>query len=195
MNRLADRFAAVVEDFQLDGGWQRRLKSRQYRLDGVHGGDGVGPRLTLDRQHDSPPVHVPTGHLVVFHAVQHRGDLVQPHRRAVAIGDDQRAIGGGGFQLAVGLDGDALAGAVEGSDRLVDVAVPNGLAQFVQTDAARRQPIRVGLHPHREFLGAENPHLGHPGDGGQPLGQHGFGVFVDHRQWQGRRGHGNEKNR
>ena len=46
--------------------------------------------------------------LVVLDAVEHVGQLVEPHRRAVAVGDDDRLVGRGRHQLAVGLDDERL---------------------------------------------------------------------------------------
>ena len=65
----------------------------------------------------------PARDLVVLHAVDHPPEVREPHRRAVAVGDDQRRKAGGVGELPVGLDRVGLVGAPQRAGRQVDVAV------------------------------------------------------------------------
>ena len=70
-------------------------KTREQVLDAVGNGDGVGAGLALDGEDDGAAVELvfvePGGGLVVFHAVDDGAEFIQPHRRAVAVGDDHAA--------------------------------------------------------------------------------------------------------
>ncbi len=55
-------------------------------------------------------------------AVDDLADVVEPHRRAVAIGDDDVAKAGGVEELVVGVEGDGLVRALEVALRPVDAS-------------------------------------------------------------------------
>ena len=113
---------AVVEDVQVDRGRQLLAELRAGALEhAVHHLDGVGAGLPLDGQHDRALVVEPAGDLVVLHAVDDAAELLQAHRRAVAIGDDHRAVGRRVDELAGGLHGEGLVRAVQRAGGQVDV--------------------------------------------------------------------------
>jgi hypothetical protein len=99
--------------------WRKRGSKRADRVDDL---DGVGARLALDRQDHRALVVVPAGDLVGLHAVDDAPELLEPHRRAVAIGHDQRPESLGVLQLAGRHDVEHLVLAVERAGREVHVA-------------------------------------------------------------------------
>ena len=88
-----------------------------------------------------------------------RGHVVEPHRRAVAVGDD-RAAGncGRALELAGGLRVKALALAAQRAGGQVGVApADDGGAHLVDADAARRQRLRVELDRARRTSASRRP--------------------------------------
>ena len=80
--------------------------------------------------------------------VQYRGDIAQPHGRAIAIGDDQVAIRARVARIVVGVD---LVVQVVGLDRAfgrVGIGVGNGGADVLQADAVFGQRQRIDFHAH-----------------------------------------------
>ena len=76
----------------LNGGGQRGLQLRQQLLDAIDDGDDVRAGLPLNIQNDRGIVVHPRGLLDIFGAIDHGGHVGEPHRRAVAIGDDERTV-------------------------------------------------------------------------------------------------------
>ncbi len=89
------------------------------------------------------------------------GHIGEPHRRAVAIGDDQRRVIGARKQLIVGADLIRLMRAVEIALGLIHVGGRDGVAQIFQVQSVRRQRRRVGLDAHRRLLAAADAHQSH----------------------------------
>ena len=88
VQRLADRFRAVVENVELDASGQLRLEGRQKLANAIDDLDGVGARLPLDRQNDAARLIVPADVLVVLDAVDDGRDLLEADGEAVAVGDN-----------------------------------------------------------------------------------------------------------
>ena len=95
----------------------------------------------------------PGGLLDVLHAVDDVGHVGQPHRRAVAVGDDERPVVGARQQLVVGVDLVSLARAVEVALGLVDVGRDERGAQVLQVQA-------VGGQRGRDWPGCAPPASG-----------------------------------
>ena len=117
VDRGANRFGIVAERADVQRGRHFRLErgnQAHHVVDDLH---GVGPGLTLDREHDRWLAVGPSGGLVVLHAVEHPTNVVEAHRRAVLIRDDQRSVGGRIRQLTLGVDGERLMRAVERAGR------------------------------------------------------------------------------
>ncbi len=148
----------VEDDGRGDACRDGRGKLGQRRADAVDGIDDVGARFAEDdHQHGRLSVHVP-GLPDVLHRVQHAGDVLEPHRSAVAIGDDQRRIILGLEDLVVrrqlggrGPIGELALGTIgvlrrqHGAD--VFEAEPVGVElRGVDVDAHRRQ--RAAAHDH-----------------------------------------------
>ena len=66
--------------------------------------DDVGPGLALDVEDDARRAVGPRGEVHVLRAVHGLGDVAEPHRRAVHVGDDDALVLGGGLELVVGVD-------------------------------------------------------------------------------------------
>ena len=113
---FADRARTVVQHEGLHGRRQLRLIGRQLALDRVDDLHSVGVRLTEHGEQDGAILVLPGGDLVVLDAVINFRDFAQPHRRAVAPGDDEIAIAFGVFDLAGGRQRDVLAGAAQRAD-------------------------------------------------------------------------------
>ena len=87
-DRSADGDGAVREHADIDRRRQRRDDARQQRLDAVDHLDDVGARLALHIEDDRGRRVRPGAELDVLGAVGDVGDVRQPHRIAVAVGDD-----------------------------------------------------------------------------------------------------------
>jgi hypothetical protein len=172
------------------GSCSRNVGSSLDSVDDLH---DVRARLFLDGQVDRALAAVPRHALVVLDAVVDVRHLVEPHRVAVAVGDDHGAVRGGAHQLAAGLHDVGLVRAVNGSGRQVDVVVRDRRRELVEPDAMRRQLVGVGVDPHRVLRGAEHVDLRHAADHRDALRDRALGVLVDgrHRQ-RGRTEHQEE---
>ena len=82
-----------ITTVEVDRRRDRRLQLRQQRADAVDGLDDVGARLAEDDRCSTAGLPLASPALrTVLDRVAHVGDVGQPHRRAVAVGDDQRAV-------------------------------------------------------------------------------------------------------
>lgn len=122
------------------------------------------------------------------------GHILEADRCAVPPGDDQRSIGCSIGQLAIVAQGKALVTAIDRTQGLHDIALTQGLLQFVEADAERRQAVRIGLDADGELLRAKDIDQRDTGNGGQALRQFRLGVAVHRGQRQGRRAQGDIKN-
>ena len=77
------------------------------------------------------------------------GDVLEQHRRVVAVGDDDVAVGLGGGDLLVGGDGVGLVRAVERAGGAGDIGCHDHGAQILQPDAVIGEPREVGLDADR----------------------------------------------
>ena len=84
-----------VHHGQLGAARHGALQPRQFGLDALDGVDDVGAGLALDVDDDRRRALVPAADLGVLEAVDDLGDVLEQHRRAVAVGDDHGSIGVG----------------------------------------------------------------------------------------------------
>ena len=116
-------------------------------------GDRVGARLALDRQDDAPalgaPGREPGGGLVVLDAVEHLADVLEPHRRAAAVRDDQLAKAARVLELPGGAQRQRLLRAPERAGREVHVPLVDRVRDLVDADLLRRRAAagRAGRAP------------------------------------------------
>ncbi|KTT56329.1 hypothetical protein SB7C_12215, partial [Staphylococcus epidermidis] len=111
----------VCGNRDLDCGGHRRLQCWQQRPDAIDGFDDIGARNPLDRENDGGLLAVPAGQQIVFGPLDRRADIADPHRRAVAIGDDEVVIRRRLQQLVVGVQRVGHARAVERALGQIDV--------------------------------------------------------------------------
>ena len=142
----------VRQDRDLDVLWDGSLQLRQHRLDAINRGDDVGVGLTLDREQDGTLPIVPGGQQVVLRSIEGVSDILDPHRRAVAVGDDQLIIGIWIEKLVIGVDGIGSPWAVKCALRQIDVGLADDIAHVFEADAARGQRLRIDLNPDRRLL-------------------------------------------
>ena len=106
-------------------------------------------------------------------------DVAEPHRPAVARGDDDVAELVGVRQLGLRLDGQRLLGVLQRADRRVGVGRRDRRLHLVDADAARGQRVGIELDAHGIFLAAEDLHLRDAVDGRQRRRDHLLGEGVD----------------
>ena len=194
--RRADGHRAVAENGDVECLGQRGAQLRQQRIDAVDHLDDVGAGLALHIDDDRRRQVSPGGELGVFRAGDDSGDIRQPHRRAVAIGDDQGAILIGAGDLIIGIDGQRLRRAVEIALGRVDIEIAERGADVIDIEAIGGERLRIDLDAHgrplpaadadeadarelRDFL--REPRLAHVLDFGERQGFRGDGERKDRR--------------
>jgi hypothetical protein len=84
------------------------------------------------------------------------GNVLEPKRRAVLVGNDQVFIVLFRPQLVVGIDGGRTLRPIQVALGLIDIGACNGLAQTCHRQAVRRKRLRIGLYAHSGPLPARN---------------------------------------
>ena len=107
------------------------------------------------------------------------GDIAEPHRRAVAIGDDDVAKARGVENLVVGIEGDHPMRTRESALWSVDGCRGQRDAHVFETDAARRQLAGIDLHVHGIGFLTKDAGFRDPVDRRYLLRQDRVGVLVD----------------
>src|SRR5690606_20989454 len=118
---IAYGLRAVGGHHDIDAGGHGLLQRRQHGHDAVHYLDHVGAGLLLYIQQDGGLPADPGGLADVLGVVAYRGDVAQPQRGAVGIGQDQVLIVLYGAQLIVGIDGNGTLPAVQVALGLVGI--------------------------------------------------------------------------
>ena len=157
----------------------RLLQFRQQVLDRIDHLYRVGAGLALDRQALGLLALEPGVGAQILHRILDVGDVGEPHRRAVAPGDDDLAEAIGVEQLVVGVERDRPMRALEDALRPVDRGRRQRSAHIFQADAARRQSAGVDLNMHGVLLLPEDSRFGDAGHSRQLLRQDRVGVIVD----------------
>ena len=130
------------------------MNLRQQRLDAVDDLDDIGAGLALHVEDDRRRRVRPGAELGVLRAADDVGDVGEPDRRAVAIGDDEIAVLIGAGELVVGVDRRGLCRAVEIAFRRVDVQIADRGADVVDVEAIGGERLRIELNAHRRPLSA-----------------------------------------
>ncbi len=172
----------IEQHVQLDRGGQLRLEDRDEGLDRIDDGDGVGVGLALHGEQNAARAVVPARLAVVLDAVDRLGDVLQSHRRAVAIGDDQILVLRGVGKLTVGLKGEGLLRPHQRADRSRGIGGGDGALQIVERHALGGERLGIGLDADGEFLLPEDQHLADAAQRRKPLRDQGLGIFIDLRQ-------------
>jgi len=117
---------------------QRSPQAGQQFFDAVDNLDDIGPGLTLNIQYYRRRGIGPSGLTAVLGVIDDIGDVREPNRSAVAIGDDQRRVIATGRELIVRANLKSLAFTVEISlGRLTFAAVMAG-TDILQIEGVRR---------------------------------------------------------
>src|SRR6516164_10740684 len=87
---------------------QRLLELGHQRPDRIYDGDRIGARGFLDGDALRPLVTEPRTQALVLHRIDSVADILDAHRRAVFVGDDDVAVLRGIEQLIVGIERDRL---------------------------------------------------------------------------------------
>ena len=193
---LANVLGTIAADAEAYRRRDLRPEHGQQAFDVVGDFDGVAAGLAHDGQADAGgtlraillAVIVDFGELlVVLHAIDHAGHVAQPDRRPVPVGYHHGPVVPGLHQLAVDLHVVGCVRAVKRAGGDVDVPIAQGLVDFIESDAAGGQLVRIHLHPHGVLGGAIDLHLGHAFHHGNTLRQHGFGILVEVAETHGGR--------
>ena len=154
------------------------MQARQNFAHALNSLDDVGAGLF---QHKKRNRRLAIGHAViarVLHRIAHLGHIAQPHRRAIAVAEDDRRVFGRSAGLVVGAD---LPGPVAVFQRtLGPVRIGGGECQanVVQRNALRRQFIGVEFYPHGGQCATAHAHLAHALHLCDALCQHGGGGVI-----------------
>ena len=127
---------------------------------------------------------VPAGDQIVLRRTDRMADVAYPHRRAIAIGDDQVVVLVGTQQLIVGVERVGLARAVERAFGQIDIGLAEHGAHVLEADAASRQSLRIELHTDRGLLLAADADETNAGDLRYLLQQDVFRIGIDGGQRQ-----------
>ena len=160
------------------------MKLREEVFHPIDYGDDVGAGLTLNIQNDGGLQIGPGSLLRVFHAVDNGGDVGEPHRRTIAVGNDERPVAVGGNELIVRADGISLVQAVKSAFGLVDVGLAENRAQVLKTQAVGSQCGGVRLDAHCRPLAAADADETNAGELRDFLSESGVGKILDFRQRQ-----------
>ncbi len=161
VERGAHPWRPVDHHFQLRVGGQIFLQRRQLRLNGVNGVEHIGARLTLNADHHRGRGVEETSLILILHRVVDGGDVVQPHRFAILISDDQIAELRGLVELAVAVHHPRLAAALQHAFRQISGTVGDGAAHAIQRDAVVRQLLGLQVDTHRGQRAAHQRYLAH----------------------------------
>ncbi len=178
-DRRADRPGAVGQDLDLDRRRQPFLEILRCGADAVGGLDDIGAGLAIDIDENGVLLVEASGDTCVGGGVDDIGDIAEPDRRAVAIGDDEAAIGVGAEELVVGADRVGLLVTFEAALGVDRIALGDRGADILKTEAERGERSRVDAHAHGALLGAGDDDLADAVDLRQFLRHHRVGVVVD----------------
>ena len=187
VDRVADRLRAVEHDVHRDARGQLLLERWQqlaHRLVPPH---GVGSRLLLNRQHDRALVDEPGRGLVVLHAVE---DACRAPPGAQAFRCGRRRRWGDSAPALVSWPAVWMVYDFSGPQRM---PVGRLTLLFLTACMTSSKPMSAGrelpgvhLDAHRVLLAAVDVHLGHAGNHGDALRDHGLAVLVELVQGQAR---------
>jgi hypothetical protein len=155
-----NREVGHLRDF--DRGRQVRLKLGQDGLNTLHHADGVGAGLPLDVQdHRRRLVH-PGCLVVVLYSIHHLRHILERHRSAIAIRDNDVLVIAAALELVVGIDLIILPRAVEIALGGVHAGLHQRGAKLLESDAVGGELRGIGLDTHRRLLAAANAHQADP---------------------------------
>ena len=136
------------------------LQLRQFGLDAVHGFDDVRAGLAEDEHQNRGRKVGVAGVAHILHRIGDRGHIVQPHRRAIAVGHHQRAVLAGLEQLIVGADRTRLQSRpVKSPLGRLALAAPSIASHIFQAQTVMIQQRGIHVHAHARQRAAAYAHL------------------------------------
>ena len=195
VQRLPDRLRPVDGHRQIDIARQRRDQARQLGPDAVDGLDDVRARLARQDHRDAGLAVDQTGVAQVLDRIEDLGDVAEPDRRAVAIGDHQIAILGRVRRLVVGVDLIVVVVVLDRALWAVGVGRGERRADVLEADAIVEDRAGVDLDAHRRQGRAGDVDLADARKLRQPLLQDVGGEIVELACGVGRRRHGDDHDR
>ena len=146
----------------LDIGRQGRLDRRQHLLDLGDGLDDVGAGQRIDDDAHGRHAVVQAGVADVLVRILDVGDVMQQHRGAVAVGDDQIAIVRRLARLVVGDHLVALIALIDVALGAVGIGRGDRGAHVLEPDAVAAELVGLELDPHRGQCAAAERDLARP---------------------------------
>src|SRR5262249_31764536 len=118
-------------------------------------------------------------------------EVANPHRRAVAVGNDDGIEGFGVENLIGGVERQRLLGTIERTLWRIDGRGPDCATDIFEADAHRRRDRRVDLDTNGRLLLTMVVDQSDTGDAGNPRRNVALDIFVNLRDWQVVGGDGN----
>ena len=164
VDRGADAGRAIGEDRRVQPGRQAAQQIRKLLFDRIGGGDDVRARLALDIEDDRRGLVGERAEPAVLSALDDLGDILEPDRRAILIGDDELLIVLGGLELVVRVDLIGPARTVEAALGRIGVGIVDRGTDLGERQAVARQRLGIGADPHRGLLAAGEADQTDPAD-------------------------------
>ncbi len=137
------------------------MQLRQDGLNALDHANGVGARLPLYVQNDRRRLVHPGLLVVVLHSIHDLRDVLQHHRRTVAISNHDVAVVAATLELVVGVDLVVLPGTVEITLGRIHAGLDECRAKLLQSDAVRGQRGGICLYTDCRFLAPADAYQAH----------------------------------
>ena len=173
-----DRRRALHHHVEVDRIGDRAAQQRQECGHPIDRLDDVRVRLAIDDDQHRGFAIRRSSIAQVLHRVDDLGDIGQPHRRAVAISDDQREVFGRCLRLIVGVDLPVPEIVLDRALGPVCVGRREDGAHVLEADPIFVERLRLELDPHRRQCAAADGHLAHSFDLRELLGDDRRGRVV-----------------
>ncbi len=165
----------------VDRGWDCRFKQRQLRPHLIDCIDHVGAGLLEDGQEDAWRIpFAQAASLGILRPGHRTADIMDAHRCAVAVRDDDVVPGRRGQDLIVVVDHETLLCTVKGALGRLAVAATICVPYILEAKADRCKLRRVDLDAYGRLLLAVDRDLGNAADLRKLLGQDILGRIIDH---------------
>ena len=193
MHGVADGGGGIDHHIQVDRHRQGFAQGRQVLEDRVHHLDHIGARLLGDL-HQHGGLAVEQAQIAdILHAIADLGHVLQPHRRAIAICDDQGLIVLGKRGAVIGIDLEGLAGLLDVALGAVGIGGADRGAHIFQADAVFVEGAGIELDADGRRRGAVERDIADARNLRQLLLDDVAGLVVDLPGRQGLGGHGQDQ--
>ena len=192
---LPDGLRTIDGHRQIDVARQRGDQARQLGPNAVDGLDDVGAGLAGQNDRDARFAVDQAGVAQVLDRIEDLGDVGEPDRRAVAVGDHEIAILVGVRRLIVGVDLIVVVVVLDRALRAVGVGRGERRADVLEPDAVVKDRAGIDLDAHRRQGGARDVDLADAGKLRQPLLEDVGGKIVELPRRVRRRRHRDDHDR